>query len=294
MSAKLEIVSPAFQELDPGQVRRWIESGEPRSVIDVLVTPAIARVLLEFNDPGDTNRMIRRTGVVGTIAAIKSGEWENTGEPIIMSDSRLLNDGQHRLQAIVEADTPAVMDIRFGVKRHAFASTNSGRKRSGGDALQIAGVINSHAVSVAARLILAYEDGLPRAISSPIGNGKLVLALERWPDIPDCMRYSASLPAKLRIAATQALGYFARKSANEAAVQTFFSILLSGEGSASNPPHQYREWLYRRPAGQGSTDRVRALAVGIIAWNAYRRGEKIAKLDWRPSQPFPKVEKLRH
>jgi hypothetical protein len=294
MSANLQLVANDFHELRVEQVKDWIESGQPRSVIDALITPEIASLLLQYNDPGETNRHIRRRSVNATVASLKSGEWENTGEPIIMSDSKLLNDGQHRLQAIIEAGVPAVLDLRFGIKRRAFRSTNSGRSRSAGDALQISGKRNPHHLSIATRLIIAYEDGLPGSLRGSIPNGRIVDALDLWPDIEECMHYSEKLPKRLRIAATQALGYLARKSANEATVLQFFEILLTGEGKANNPPHQYREWLFRRTFGQGAESRTTQLAVGIIAWNAYRKGVILPKLEWNPSMPFPKVDRFKH
>src|SRR4051812_16889489 len=117
-----------------GEISKAIESGASTAMLDVLITPAIARYLLTFNSPGETNRRMKTNAVDASARAMRDGKWKNTGEPIIVARG-LLNDGQHRLQAVVKADVPVLMDLRFGIGRDAFPATNSGSKRTGADAL---------------------------------------------------------------------------------------------------------------------------------------------------------------
>lgn len=277
-------------------VKNWAESGEPRSVIDVLVTPEIARQLLRYNTAGETNRTLSRSYVDAAIKAIQGSEWENTGEPIIMSDEGLLNDGQHRLEALRESGLSCVMDLRFGIKRRAFASTNSGRKRSGGDALTIAHVKEPIAVSAAARMAICYEIGLPTPIKNRVENMAIVRAVERWPDLPAACGMTSTLRKPLRNAATNTLAFFAMRTANEASVREFFDILRYGEGKADNPPHLLRDFMMLSPVGTGhdTTARVRTFAACILAWNAWRKPSKgKVNLYWKESQRFPVVEDLK-
>lgn len=277
------------------QIRAWAESGEPRAVIDVLVTPEIAKVLLEFNRPGETNRNLSTHYLNWTVEALRNGLWNNTGEPIIMSDAGLLNDGQHRLNAIVESGLSAIMDLRFGISRSASANTNSGRKRSGSDALKIAGHEGTARAAAVARNVLCYVAGLPESADMRVSNGEVVAAVERWPDIATSAAMGTMLKRGLGNAATFTLAFFAGRTANAVSVQEFFAILRTGEGAASNPPHVLREWFIQNKTSQGSgfgVVRMIGFANSIIAWNAWRRGQEIRRLGWRPDRPFPVCHEL--
>ena len=165
------------------QVWAWIESGKPVTVPNALITKPIASLLLQFNAPGRTNRRVNDRFLRQTINAINRGLWKNTGEPVIMSSKRILNDGQHRLLAVVAADRPVVMDLRFGVEREAFETTNSGRSRSSIDVLRMMDTPYFGRVSAAARMVLAYRDGLPQAMRESYGTAEIVNAVKEWPEL---------------------------------------------------------------------------------------------------------------
>lgn len=276
------------------QVQAWVESGDPRSVIDVTVTPEIARLLLRYNRPGDTNRPVSDVYVAAAVGEIEKGLWQNTGEPIIMSKAAILNDGQHRLEAIIRSKIPCVMDLRFGVSRAAFAATNSGRKRSGADALGLLGVPERHALAAAARGAIVYQQGLPAAMYQRTSNGDIVRAVEQWPELVEAVKLTPTLGRGRRSAATNTLAFFALRTANRASVEEFFAIVKTGEGNASNPPHRLHEFLLARHVTPDSTThRIRCLAAGIIAWNAWRKAETLPRpIDWHTRRPFPVVDGL--
>lgn len=277
-------------------VKAWVDSGAPRSVIDVEVTREIATALLKYNVSGETNRVLSQPYVDAAAAAMRRNEWLNTGEPIILSDDGLLNDGQHRLQAIVDTGLPCIMDLRFGIQRAAFASTNSGRKRTGADALTIAHIKDPTAVAAAARLVLNYQGGLPTSVKSRVENTAIVKAVERWPDLETSVALSATLRKPLHNAASKALAFFAMRTANEASVREFFEILRWGEGKADNPPHLLRDFMMLSPMERGhdTYGRVRTFAACIIAWNAWRKPSKNKpNLYWKENQRFPVCEDLK-
>lgn len=277
------------------EVKAWADSGEPRSVIDVLVTPEIAKALLKYNSSGETNRTLSQSYVDAAVRAMSNAEWENTGEPIIMSDEGLLNDGQHRLRAIVESGLSCLMDLRFGIKRAAFASTNSGRKRSGGDALTIAHIKEATSVAAATRMVVCYQLGLPTAARLRVENTAIVRAVQRWPDIQEAVGLTVTLRKPLRNAAVNALAFFALRTANETSVREFFDILRWGEGKKDNPPHLLRDFMMITPVGQGQDTgtRLRTFAACVLAWNAWRKPTKAKPhLYWKESQRFPVCEDL--
>lgn len=93
-----------------------------------LVTPEMARFWLEETNTG--NRQIQRHQVVKIKRDILSGNWMANAQPICFAgdpfsdnpaDVRLLN-GQHRLQACVEADEPIEVPIARNIHEAAFAT----------------------------------------------------------------------------------------------------------------------------------------------------------------------------
>ena len=67
------------------------------------ITPSYARKLLN-NNP--SNRLIRARAVESMARDISNGKWQLTGESIKISSDGSLIDGQHRLSAVIKADTP--------------------------------------------------------------------------------------------------------------------------------------------------------------------------------------------
>lgn len=118
------------------------------------LTPGLAAVLLERNPD---NRNIRQTKVFQYEADMRSGRWAFNGEPIIISREGLINDGQHRLRALVEANTTMPMLFVFGVDREARLTVDQGAGRTAGDFLGMEGVENAAAAAGIARLVIAIE-----------------------------------------------------------------------------------------------------------------------------------------
>lgn len=118
------------------------------------VSPGLASVLLERNPD---NRNIRRTKVLQYEADMRGCRWSFNGEPIIISKEGLINDGQHRLRALVEANVCVPMLFVFGVEREARLTVDQGAARSASDYLGMEGVENSAAAATIARLVIAIE-----------------------------------------------------------------------------------------------------------------------------------------
>jgi len=287
-------IVPKATSLDIEEILDLITSKRSCSKIDVVVTPEMAKAMLRYNTPGVTNRRLKHASVAQIVADLQDGIWENTGEPIIFSNTGFLNNGQHRLQAIVESGITAVLDIRFGVSRRAFAATDSGNKRTGGDALTLLGIPNQTNVSAAARLVLAYEKGLPNAARRRIANQEIVYAVERWSDIAGAVKYTANLPRFLRNAAVDVLAFFALRTAKESSVKEFFGLLEAGAGSghASSPPRRLWDVIIHHSGGQDTGTRVSNLAYCIIAWNAWQAQHRMPRITWTPDELFPKVNGL--
>lgn len=96
----------------------------------ILVTPEMATQFLAFNEQ---NRRVRMGWVDYLAYTIKSGEWQSTHQGIAFSDSGRLLDGQHRMMAIVKADTPVNIMVTYGLPDDTFAAIDNGIKRTDED-----------------------------------------------------------------------------------------------------------------------------------------------------------------
>lgn len=117
----------------------------------ITVTPHMARAWLAENG---SNRSLRRILIRTYANEMMAGRWRVTGEAIQFgTDGRLLN-GQHRLNAVIMADTAVPMLVVSGVDPDAQLVMDSGAKRTASDALSFLGVPNAAIVAAIGRLAL--------------------------------------------------------------------------------------------------------------------------------------------
>jgi hypothetical protein len=251
------------------------------------ITPAMAAAWLERNG---FNRPLRNTHVEVLANDLRSGRWQLNGESIVFDDEEYLLDGQHRLWAIVEAEIAAPSVVVRGVKRSAFATIDTGMKRTGSDALSLMGVKNSTSVASAIRLIHyvmrnAANDRIINKMSPPE-----VAALYPKYDgvdkaaamVAGCAQVRAIMPPS----PTVAVMYFALKADEERAVE-FFDGIATGENLKMGDPRlAVRSFFLTRKHSVKPTAKIQ-LAILIKAWNAFVQGRTIQYFKYAPSDAFP-------
>jgi hypothetical protein len=84
----------------------------------VTITPEMAASFLERNT---RNRPVRKPVVTFLKNSILRGEWITTHQGIAFDEHGLLIDGQHRLLAIVAANTPIDAMVTWNISRAAFS-----------------------------------------------------------------------------------------------------------------------------------------------------------------------------
>jgi hypothetical protein len=91
------------------------------------ITPKLAEQWLQLNIH---NRTKRGWWVSALSQMIKRGEWITSHQGIAFSKSGSLIDGQHRLEAIVDADQPVELLVVTGVSDDAYKVLDNGIKRT--------------------------------------------------------------------------------------------------------------------------------------------------------------------
>ena len=125
-----------------------------------LITPKIAKEWLGDNLNNRNPKMMR---VKQYAADMRSGNWRLNGEAIKKSTTGRLLDGQNRLFACIEADTPFLTLVVRGLDDVVDQMTmDTGSSRSYSDVLKMRGETNCTALASAVRGVTLWNMGMRR------------------------------------------------------------------------------------------------------------------------------------
>jgi hypothetical protein len=255
----------------------------------VMISPAMAYVMLQHN-PLEENRKLSAEIVDKYVKDMTGGKYEGlNGVPIIVSRCGYLNDGQHRLHAIIQVGGYITLSVTFGPTRESRLTVDQGKVKTSGDYFTMSGIKNGNNVAAIATVLYLYEtdsfsnakDG--RAVGSDKRPTKRFLhdyALEHLEDIERGLTLVMNtggrrLSTPSRLAA--ALILIAR-AANWDDAEMFMRALIEGVGmSKTNPIYVARERLLGERT-IGVVRVTRTLEVIFRGWNACRRGKRLKKI----------------
>ena len=123
-----------------------------------LITPEMALEILTNKNP--INRPIKKANLKRLTKAILDEEWLLTNQGISFDSDGNLLDGQHRLHACIEADTPIEILVGRNINKKAFNVVDTGCARTAGDTLDIINGKSSNGKTIAAavKIIWYYEN----------------------------------------------------------------------------------------------------------------------------------------
>lgn len=276
------LVRPA-SDLD--RLSQWVERGrQQRFLIEAVVTPEMAAWLLSRNAE---NRVASTPTVETYAAAMRRGEWSLNGQNIIIADTGDLNDGQHRLLAVIDADMPVAMGLQFGVTRESRATLDVGRKRTLGDHLAMAGHINSIALAATVRLAWCYDAGLWSFSQSPSVEQAMDY-IARHPTLADYLRPGKRIGSEFGASGSQfSFAGFVCSRVSASVAGELMSRVEDGLGlaTANVPAARVRERMLQHLTGKTPLRRHEAAAIFIKAFNAAMAGRRMRPLSWAPTGP---------
>lgn len=121
----------------------------------IVMTPEQARQILSHNN--GKNRALRPNTVAKLTNDIKEGRWEITHQGIAFDEHNQLLDGQHRLQAIVNANRECEMIVWRNVPRKSFSVLDCGVSRTASDNLNYMNVPRAKIVAPGIKHIILYN-----------------------------------------------------------------------------------------------------------------------------------------
>lgn len=259
----------------------------------VAVTPALAEIILTRHNSG--NRPIKPHAQASYAEAMRDGRWKLHSKGISFSRDGILNDGQHRLAAVVDSGCTVTMNVTFGEDRSVFDVLDTGKVRGGSDTLHVRGYKNTAVLAAAARLLLIVTGSSPRG-NHTFPNDIIAQTVSGNVGLEGATTIGQHVAKKLRssTAATTAAFYLiSTHSAFSRRLDAFASHLATGtELTSRDPILVLREGLKDKTIGMKRMAATEECAAIIYAWNLWVRGRKatLASLRWQPGSPFPTAE----
>jgi len=244
------------------------------------VTPDDARKWL--NNMG-YNRNLRQRVVDKYARQMEHEAWKDTGEPIHFGEDGTLQNGQHRLHAIIQCGKSLRMLIVRNVPAGAQTAMDQGPKRTGGDALGYKGYQHTHLLAAAARLAMSEELGLlVNSRSNPgfFGNDEIIEFVANNDDLPRATLFATKSTHRITGLVPAALAYtfWRLRRIDEIAAYEFFSSLFELRTNGEGDP---RLALLRRlssGADRGHRPGVTGSWMVFRTWNSWRKQQNMFKL----------------
>jgi len=271
----LDLVAPNYSVIEG--------EGEKITARIVKINPNLAKKILEKNL---SNRPLSKGNVKYLSKEITNDNWKFDGESIKLDSNGNLLDGQHRLDSIIKTGKTITCLILTGLKPSVFSVLDTGRKRTGSDALGVLGVENSTIVSSTIRLIHQFDKGSygeGGSISRSLSNQEIIDFYLENPEINNSSRFGASLYKKSNSEITPSListfHYLFSQKNEEQAVEFLTKLCLGTNLETNSPITALRNKLIKARLNKNyrmiQSEIVRNI---IVAWNKFRKNEKINKL----------------
>lgn len=271
------------------------------------ITRAEATALLETNS---VNRRLRNGNVEAYRRDMEEGRWKMTGEPIQISRSGQLLNGQHRLAALAGSEKAKSVEflVVTGLDDKVQSAMDQGASRRVADALKISHghVKNVTVVAGLCRWLVAHpEPGMPGMITSlkkKISTAESVEIYQKHGEVIQLACDRAVFMRKHIPVSVTALAYVYLQlfRVNPEACNEFFGAMLDMSFSKTGDP---RKAALKRltmmasdpnQAGTSQTNSVAVISVLLRAWNYWRKGEEIDTIPARNNkgQPIETVQPI--
>lgn len=202
----------------------------PFAISIVEVDPDRARLWLKRNSP--ENRTVSPRAVSTFAADMRSGAWRLTHQAIAFNEHGMLIDGQHRLNAVLEAERSVPMLVITHTGATVKDPIDMGRKRS------ISDIIGRSKTAVAALAVLRRLEGGGAAINESFTTAQAEAMLDHHGQAVEAVLQHIKVNANLIGALAWAW------PVDPVKVEAFAKQVQDGEMIArGDPAYALREWL---------------------------------------------------
>ncbi len=265
----------------------------------ITVTPELAMKWLD--EANINNRKVREEHVKKLADDMAAGRWRGkNGEPIKFDRNGRLIEGQHRLWACVQSDTPFETLMITDVDPEDYKTSGIGRPKNLADFLgPVYGEKNVMLLASTLRLVHLWRtDRLKRpgwkSLSTSIA--ELEIVYHDHSKLPASVVWVSSHKAcrdLLNPSYATLIHYAGTLEGKAAMVESFLERVGSGLGLLDDDPvwHLRKFLLSQRglKPGHKRPGREYMLALAIKAWTASKEGRKVRALQFRVDETFPKL-----
>lgn len=257
-------------------------------------SPAKALRILDTINVG--NRKVSRSRVEQYKRDIVNGEWLFNGDAIRIDEDGVLIDGQHRLTAISASGVDCELLVIEGIKSKSKHTIDTGKGRTGGDALSIqAGVAfaDSHVMNGAIAAYVKYKrSGYANSSGGlKMTNAEVLIAYSENKMLVDSslrlMKSTVSMKGLLmqKVDILFLFMIFSEIDLDDA--KYFLSKIFTGaEVPAGSTEMHIRDILIECKTGSRKSNKKIIINSVIKCWNTIRRGGQIKHKNncmWRPT-----------
>ncbi len=240
----------------------------------VTVTPEMAAAWLTKNVK---NRKISHKHKAQYVRDMKSGNWRITGDAIRFDNKSNLIDGQHRLQACIDAGVNFTTAVIYGLQSDDQDVIDTMRPRTAADALAMHNHHGTILLASMCRLIASMKADVNLAQIKLSTTETLRIVRDR-PKMGESVGLVWGMPPGIPRPALAVVHYavanvLKKKEAADAFVAVFKGGVPHYPGCAA---HALRERLIRKGDSRNRIAQSENLRAYIHAWNLFSRSESIA------------------
>lgn len=262
----------------------------------VTITPELAADFLKMNT---RNRRKDNDSISAYAVAMQNGKWMLNGEPIIISDTNVILDGQNRLYACVKAGVPFETLLVWGITEEAFKTIDIGKIRTAGDILFIDNIKNANIVSASITRFFRLSIGRTSDTGAEESSGGIRLSKigKNKSDVLDFYRaneatcqevgeHIVSLGQSGRMIMNGSIigGYelylILNKKHDKETVYSFFNQLVTGKNVENSTILVLRDALIRHRMKQKVLTGKQRSVYFAKTWNAYVTGKELKILSY--------------
>lgn len=282
------------QEQERARLEAWLEErlekGKKQRHCEVVtLVPMLAALLLERNP---VNRPIASRNAATLASDIANGRFLFNGESIVVSDTGLLIDGQHRCIQVVSTNTPIETVLVFGAPEKSRFTIDTGRPKSVSNFLAMKGKNYTAALGAAASYHLQWRKfGLLSTGGANVPTKSEILdAADELRGLESSVELTVASMKSVRSHAVLAFCHYVfwKKSSREAS-DHFVLRVIEGDGLKKGDPILYAR---NRLLAMGRLHTANARSELLFkCWNAHRLNLPIESHFKLTGGKLPKVER---
>lgn len=261
---------------------------------DVGIEMIDAKTATKMLEGNTHNRAINQARVRQFASDMADGRWMENGESLKFDMNGTLQDGQHRLWAVIESDTSQPMVVVRGLFPEAQDTMDIGASRTTGQILRLNGQTNPNFAAAVAHLLLRW-DRHPDSVWSGhkvISKTEIVQhatdIADRLPEPLQMGQEAGSLGGHRTAYAAVAFRALHDRQINPTAWYEFHERVTAGQAPMGDPTNALRRyWMHQ---GRQSTPWQQQTGVAIVvkAFNDVMAGRSRKTLIFRESElPMP-------